>query len=111
VVWKQTGTPHERSYWLAVPPKEARGDSLVVAKREGQSVEITAAEKVGRLLIRFDDRMADLDRPVRVTRDGKTLFEGVVPRTVATLAKTLAGRGDPRLVFDAEVEVQLTSEK
>ena len=20
VVWKQTGTPHERSYWLAVPP-------------------------------------------------------------------------------------------
>ena len=106
VVWKQTGTPHNRSYWLAVPPKEAKGDSLVVAKRDGQSIDITAVEKVDRLLIRLDDRMADLDKPVRVTRDGKPLFEGVPARTVATMARTLAGRGDPRLVFDAEVEIQ-----
>jgi hypothetical protein len=47
VVWKQTGTPHQRSYWLAVPSGEAREDSLVVARREGQTIEITAAEKVG----------------------------------------------------------------
>ena len=33
VVWKQTGTPHDRSYWLAVPPKEAKGDSLVDRRR------------------------------------------------------------------------------
>ncbi len=107
VVWKQTGTPHDRSYWLAVPPKEAKGDSLVIARRNGQVVNITDAEKVTKLLVRFDDRTADLDKPVEVKYDGKTLFSGEAPRTVGTLVKTLSGRGDIGLVFDAEVEVTL----
>ncbi len=107
VVWKQTGTPHERSYWLAVPPKEAKGDSLIVAKRDGQKIVVTAADRVTTVLIRLDDRMLALDEPVTVTHAGKTLFEGTVPRTMAVMVKTLAGRGDPSLVFDAEVEVEL----
>ena len=111
VVWKQTGTPHERSYWLAVPPKEAKGDTLVVAKRDKQAVEIVTAEKVEKLIVRFDDRAADLDKPVKVTHAGKELFAGGVSRTVAVLAGTLAGRGDPGLVFDAEVEVTLPAAK
>ena len=107
VVWKQTGTPHERSYWLAVPPGQAKGDSLVIARRDGQTIEVTAAEKVERLLIRLDDRMADLDRPVRVTHGGKELFAGPVPRTIGVLVRTLDGRGDPKLMFDGEVAIDL----
>jgi hypothetical protein len=105
VVWKQTGTPHERSYWLAVPAKEAKDGSLVAATRDKQTVEIVTAEKVESLLVRFDDRVTDLDKPVKVTKGGKELFVGEAVRTVGTLAKTLAGRGDPALVFDAEVQV------
>ncbi len=111
VVWKQTGTPHDRSYWLAVPTKDAKADSLVIATRSGQTVDITSAEKVTKLLVRFDDRTADLDKPVEVKHAGKTLFAGPVPRTVGTLVKTLAGRGDPGLTFDAEVEVTLPEKK
>ncbi len=111
VVWKQTGTPHERSYWLAVPPGEAKVGTLVVAKRDGQTVEIASAEKVGTVLIRFDDRTADLDRPVRVTHGGKELYAGTLPRTVAVMAQTLAGYGDPKLMFDAEVGVELPGGK
>jgi WD40 repeat protein/poly(3-hydroxybutyrate) depolymerase len=107
VVWKQTGTPHDRSYWLAVPPGTAKMDALVVAKRDGQTVEVVAAEGVSKLLIRFDDRMVDLDKPVRVTHAGKELFTGKLPRTVGVMIRTLVGRGDPDLVFDAEVEVDL----
>ena len=107
VVWKQTGTPHDRSYWLAVPAGEAKVDSLGSAKRDGQAVEITTAEKVSKLLVRLDDRMADLDRPVKVTYAGKELFAGLAPRTIGVLIKTLAGRGDPKLMFDAEVAVEL----
>jgi hypothetical protein len=107
VVWKQTGTPHDRSYWLAVPPGKAKADSLVIARREGQTVEITQAEKVSRLLVRLDDRMADLDRPVVVTHAGKDLYRGTPARTVEVMLRTLAGRGDPRLMFDAEVSVAL----
>ena len=111
VVWKQTGAPHDRSYWLAVPTAEAKGDSLVIAKRAGQVVEITDAEKVSKLLVRFDDRMADLDKPVEVKHAGKTLFTGTAPRTVGMLVKTLNGRGDSGLTFDAEVEVTIGAGK
>jgi hypothetical protein len=111
VVWKQTGTPHDRSYWLAVPPGEAKVDSLVVARRDGQAVEITAAEKVGRLIVRFDDRTADLDKPVAVKFGGQELFNGTAARTVEVMVRTLVGRGDPKLMFDAEVSVALPAGK
>ncbi len=111
VVWKQTGTPHDRSYWLAVPSKDAKGDSLVVATRDGQTVDIVKAEKVTKLLVRFDDRMLDLDKSVTVTMNGKELYKGTPPRTVGVMLATLAGRGDPKLVFDAEVSVDLPAGK
>ena len=107
VVWKQTGTPHDRSYWLAVPPGDAKGDSLVVAKRDGQTIDIAKAEKVNKLLVRLDDRMVDLEKPVKVTYGGKELFVGQAPRTIGELVRTLVGRGDPKLMFDAEVAVEL----
>jgi hypothetical protein len=111
VVWKQTGAVHERSYWLAVPASEAKNDSLVIASRDGQTIEITAAEKIGKLLIRLDDRMANLEEPVVVKHAGKELFRGTSPRTIGVLVRTLAGRGDPRLMFDAEVSVDLSAKK
>jgi hypothetical protein len=111
VVWKQTDVARDRSYWLAVPTSEANNSSLVIATRSGQTIDITSAEKVSKLLVRFDDRMADLDKPVEVNHAGKVLYSGVAARTIATLTKTLAGRGDPGLVFDAEVEVTVPTGK
>jgi hypothetical protein len=107
VVWKQTGVPHDRFYWLGVPPEQMKTDTLVIARREGQTVQIASAEKVGKLLIRLDDRMADLDRPITVTHAGKQLYAGTSARTLEVMFKTLAGRGDPKLMFDAEVVVDL----
>jgi predicted peptidase len=111
VVWKQTGTLHDASYWLAVPPKQAKGDSLVVASRAGQEIDIATAEKVTKLLIHLDDRMADLDKEIVVKQVGEKLFSAVAPRTVAVMVKTLNNRGDQGLMFDAEVEVTLSSPK
>jgi len=108
VVWKQTGTPHDRSYWLAVPKAEAKSDSLVIANRDGQTIDITTAEKIGKLLIRLDDRMMDLDQPVKVTHAGQLLLTTTPKRTAGTMIQTLVGRGDPKLVFDAEIAVELT---
>ena len=72
-----------------------------------QTVEVTAVEGVGKLLVRLDDRMLDLDKPVTVAHAGKSVFTGTPPRTIAVMARTLAGRGDPKLIFDAEVAVDL----
>lgn len=107
VVWKQDDVTHDRLYWLAVPPAEAKGGTLVVARCKGQSIDIQRAEGIANLKLRLDDRLVDLDQPVRVTHSGRTLFEGTTPRTIGTLAGTLAGRGDRQLVFSAEVTVNL----
>jgi hypothetical protein len=49
--------------------------------------------------------MMDLDASVKVVRDGTTVFEGMIPRTIATLATTLYEREDPALVYPAELVV------
>ena len=105
VVWHQDDVTHDRFYWLAVEPGQAHARSTVVADREGQDVRITQLEGVDRLIVRLDDRMLDLDRPLKITVLGKTAFDGRLPRTIATLAKTLEGPGDPDLACAAEVVV------
>jgi hypothetical protein len=107
IVWKQTGTPRVRSYWLAVAEKDAQIGGLIIAERKRQTVEIVSSEKVKNLLVRFDDRMVDLDQPVKVTAAGKELYSGTLSRNVSTMARTLIGRGDPKLIFSAEVTVEL----
>jgi poly(3-hydroxybutyrate) depolymerase len=109
VVWKQTGAVHPRSYWLAVPKEEIAGGSLVIADRAGQTINLAKVEGVKHLHIRLDDRMLDTDQPVIVTHGGKELFHAVPARTIGTLLATLADRGDPKLVFDAEVSVTLAA--
>ncbi|HUR53475.1 MAG TPA: hypothetical protein VMZ71_05065, partial [Gemmataceae bacterium] len=106
VVWRVTGA-HERSYWLAVPPGSAKPGAVVTVERKGQTIDVVSTEGFTKLVIRLDDRMADLDKPVKVTHKGAVLFEGMAARSAAVMAKTLAGRGDPALVFDAEVEVTI----
>ena len=106
VVWKQSSVTHDRFYWLALPAGEARANQLVIATHDGQHIVIEKAEDVNTVTILLNDQMLDLDKPVVVTARGKELFNGVAPRTVGTLASTLAERGDPDLIFCAEVKVK-----
>ena len=76
VVWKQAGAPRERSRHLQIPRLEEKGDAQVVARRHGQVIEVTAAAKVTQLPIRSDDRTANLDKDVRVTRSGTASLAG-----------------------------------
>jgi len=105
VVWLQDDVPHERFYWLAVPSDEAAKGTKVVATRTGQTIRVEP-EGIQTLTIRLSDTFVDLDQPVTIEAGGTTLFSGTVPRTIGTLAKTLAERGDPALVFSGEVSVE-----
>ncbi len=83
VVWNQDDVTHDQFYWLAVPPGQAKARSTVVASIEGQEVRIEKAEGVDKLIIRLDDRLLDLDKPVKVTSGGKTLFKKAsISRTI-----------------------------
>jgi hypothetical protein len=105
IVWKQTGTPHARFYWLAVPPNEAKKDTLVVAERKSQTIRISA-EGVRNVLLRLNDEMADLDLPIHIVSQGSGSTD-FPKRTIGTMIKTLLERGDPKQMFDAEISFDL----
>jgi len=104
IVWRQDDVTHSRFYWLAVDNKNRKGRSTLVASRTGQTIRIESSP-VKRLTVRLDDKMLDLDKPIRIESGKLTLHKGIVPRTLTALATTLGERGDPRGVFSAEVTV------
>ena len=103
VVWERRGG-HERSYWLAAPKGEAKGGT-VIASLGKQKVTIDKIVNVEQLLVRLDDRMVDLDAEVIVERDGKVMAKATPVRTAGALLRTLAERGDPQAMFDAEFQL------
>ncbi len=107
IVWKQAGTTHDRFYWLAMPPAEAKKDQEIVAQRSGQTIDILKADGVQSLTVLLNDDMLDLDQPVNVTVAGKPAVAATVPRTIATIADSIAQRGDPRAVFSGAVRVEI----
>jgi poly(3-hydroxybutyrate) depolymerase len=106
VVWRQDDVTHDRSYWLAVD-EPVRGKTITATAYNqwilGQTIKLN--EDSGPVRIRLDDELFDLDAPVQVTRAGETLHKSVPPRTIGTLHRTLAERGDPNGMFSAEIVV------
>ena len=97
---------HQRFYWLAVGQGDTKARTLVRASHDDSRITIDTND-VDTLVIRLDDTMTDLDQPIQVIAGDKTVFTGKVQRSIATLVKTLAERGDPNAMFSAEVEVTL----
>jgi len=104
VVWVQDDVVQPRFYWLAVDDPKP-GVRLVV-ERSGQEIRVVEAPKGIVLRIRLDDSMVDLDREVRVVQGENELFRGTVPRTTASIARTLRERGDPKGMFPGELVIE-----
>jgi hypothetical protein len=107
VVWKQSSVTHDTFYWLALPPGEAKGGQLAIVSRKKQNIQLERIEGIQHLQIMLNDEMLDLDKPVLISMNGKELFNGVPPRTMANLHQTLADRADPGLTFPAVVPVEI----
>ena len=106
VVWHQDDVTHSRFYWLAVDKENQRARAKLVATRTGQQIEVES-DDLSRVTIRVNDAMLNLDEPVRIQSRGQELFSGTIRRTVATMANTLAERGDQHLMFSGEATVDL----
>lgn len=100
IVWRQDS--HRRFYWLAVP--ELQPGVVVKASCKKQTIEIEATG-LKTLAVRCNDALLNMDADVTISHAGTELFKGHVPRTIGTLAVTLAERGDPASVFSGEVLV------
>ena len=65
---------------------------------------------VDNLKIRLNDTMLDMDKKVRVTYHGKTIFNDVVPRLPSVITRTIKENGDPMSIFYGEIIISLESE-
>ena len=106
VVWKQSDdVTHHRFYWLKRAPEAVRTGEVFAARVEGQTIWIETPA-TGNLTLRLADALVDLDQPVCVMAGGKKVFEGVVPRSFATLVQSLEERADLETAATAQLTVQ-----
>ena len=88
-----------------------RGLTSTLAMAASSSSPKTTPESLKRLQNGSDVRGVALDgvenEPITITSGDRTLFTGIVRRTIATLAKTLAERGDPQMMCPGEVGVAM----
>lgn len=103
-VIRQHDRSRDRLYWLALAETPKKFPLKLTAQIKGQVVEVTSDQKIP-LKVLLDDRLLDLDQEVVIKLNGKEAFRGKIPRTKKALLESTAGRGDPGLVFSAEVSV------
>jgi hypothetical protein len=99
LAWELTDSVVSRFFWLGVGRPERGG--RIDAKVEGNTVTLTTS-KVGEVELHLDARLVKLDRPLRVSRDGKTWTIRVSP-SLLTLCRSLLERGDPSLEWTCTV--------
>lgn len=107
IVWHQDDVTHDRFYWLAIEPGSAKPRSTITAEVNGQTISIDAPESIASLRVRLHDRLLDLDKPITITVNGVTRFEGSVPRKREAIDRSLDERLDPRSAAFADVVVTL----
>ena len=105
VVWKENDNfVHRRFYWLQRPDETGNPDEVIAAHVDGQTIALEAPSS-GKLVLRLSDELLDLNQPVRVTAAGRTVFEGVVHRSLSAIDESLRTRPDPQLVATALLPV------
>jgi RNase P protein component len=105
VVWKQDDVLHQNFYWLAVPDGVARTSGEIVATCRANELLIESSY-TDTLLVRLNDRMMDLDKPVLVRYKGKEIFRNKVKRNLETIYNTTRERVDPDLIFSVELKIE-----
>ena len=74
------------------------------ASYDGNTVTIDKCD-YKHLTVCLNDQMMDLDKPVKVIFNGKTIFNGKVKRTRKNMERNLQLRQDERYAFPAEIKI------
>ncbi len=91
-------------YWLRI--HDASDKARIEAQVRANTITIKT-ERVRRFDVFLDDRLVDLDRPVSVLVNGKTVHMGPVERDVFLMLEVIRETGDRARLFAAKVEVVL----
>jgi len=105
IVWTPT-YPQTRSYWLALDAVPTERPTII-AEHDESSIRLSGTGLLKTLRIRLSDSMLDLDKPVKIYKDDKEIFYGLINRTISTIYHTLNEREDQTAMFSGEQVVSL----
>lgn len=104
IVWRQEEVLHDNFYWVSVPDDEmARGKEVRLSVRDNV-ISIDRCD-YSRLTFGLNDSIVNLDKPVKVKMNDRTIARKKLVRSMETMEKTLHERQDARYAFDSELEV------
>ena len=106
IVWRQEEVTKPHFYWLSAPANELKRGMEVIATIDGNTITIDKCD-YSSLILSLNDKMVNLDLPVIVSYQGKTLFNGKVNRQSAVMRSTLFSRNDPAYMFPAQIQVRI----
>ena len=109
IVWLQDDVTHRNFYWLEA--EEPKAGARLVAECQGQTIRILEAKDAGALVVHLSDALIDLDRPIRVERDGVVVHEGKVQRSVTQLQQSMERFGDPQRVYSSSIRVPVPTSR
>ena len=104
VVWQQEEVLRPSFYWLQAPAGELKRGQRVRLTCEDNRIEISECT-YSQLTLWLNDELVDLDRPVTVSYQGRTLFSGKLQRTRENMEQSLRDRGDLSYCFPAKVKI------
>jgi pimeloyl-ACP methyl ester carboxylesterase len=104
VVWYQDDVTHDRFYWLEIPAGSAKKDATITATVDKQTITLEGDVPAG-TTVHLTDSLVDLDQPVVIVVNGKSVFEGKVLRTIGAMVSSLKTRSDVRLTPTASVKL------
>jgi hypothetical protein len=104
IEWLQDDVTHDRFYWLEVPAENAAAGQRVSARIDGQTIRVETKD-LKEMTLRLSDKLVDLDLPISVLVNEKSVYEGMVKRSVRAIRQSLAERADPESVATALVRL------
>ncbi len=79
VVWLQDDRTHTRLYWLGVDATQAKQGAKLVGEVSGQEIRLVSEIRSVRLFL--NDKLLNIDQPVRIFMNGQLVFDGIATRS------------------------------
>ena len=108
LVWCQEEVLRESFYWISVPREEIMRGKEVRIRVKKNTIHIERCD-YSRLTFYLNDSIVNLDKKVKVMKDGQMLFKGKVARSERVMTETMEQRGDPMYCFPARLVVDVPS--
>ena len=106
IVWTQDNSLRTTRYWIQLPTDELTQGGETIVSYKGQTITI---EKCFTSKITFwlSDAMLDLDKPVKIIYQGKSLFDALIPRTQQAIEQRIDQYYDTAESYSAKCTINL----